>query len=57
LLADVVRAVDAAGARLTDLALRRPSLDDVFLTLTGHTATSEDSDAEDSTRHGRKASR
>jgi ABC-2 type transport system ATP-binding protein len=34
-----------------DVALRRPTLDDVFLTLTGHTAengdTSEDSDTEE----------
>jgi ABC-2 type transport system ATP-binding protein len=38
LLADVVRDLDAAGAALDDLALRRPTLDDVFLTLTGHAA-------------------
>jgi len=35
LLPSVVRALDAAGARLADLALRQPTLDDVFLTLTG----------------------
>ena len=33
---DVVRALDAAGVRVSRVALRRPSLDDVFLTLTGH---------------------
>ena len=38
LLADAVRDLDAAGLRLDDLALRRPTLDDVFLTLTGHAA-------------------
>src|SRR5579859_1092455 len=38
LLPDVIRDLDAAGQRLDDLALRRPSLDDVFLTLTGHAA-------------------
>jgi ABC-2 type transport system ATP-binding protein len=38
LLADVVRVLDAAGLSLDDLALRRPTLDDVFLTLTGHAA-------------------
>jgi ABC-2 type transport system ATP-binding protein len=34
----VVRDLDAAGVRLDDLNLRRPTLDDVFLTLTGHVA-------------------
>ncbi len=38
LLADAVRDLDAAGLRLDDLALRRPTLDDVFLALTGHEA-------------------
>ncbi len=35
--ASVVRDLDAAQILLDDLALRRPTLDDVFLTLTGHT--------------------
>jgi ABC-2 type transport system ATP-binding protein len=39
---DVVRAMDAAGIRVSGVTVRRPSLDDVFLTLTGHgTATTE----------------
>ena len=29
----------ASGLHITDLALRRPTLDDVFLTLTGHHST------------------
>jgi ABC-2 type transport system ATP-binding protein len=37
-LAAVVRDFDAAGIGLDDLAVRRPTLDDVFLTLTGHAA-------------------
>jgi ABC-2 type transport system ATP-binding protein len=37
-LADVVRDFDAAGLSIEDLAVRRPTLDDVFLTLTGHGA-------------------
>jgi ABC-2 type transport system ATP-binding protein len=37
-LAALVRALDAAEIELVDLQLRRPSLDDVFLTLTGHQA-------------------
>jgi len=47
---DVVRALDAAGVRVTDVTLRRPSLDDVFMILTGHRAAPEsaraDSDAD-----------
>ena len=35
-LPEVVRRLDAAGLTLSDLALRRPTLDDVFLTLTRH---------------------
>jgi ABC-2 type transport system ATP-binding protein len=35
-LPEVVRRLDAVGLGLSDLAVRRPTLDDVFLTLTGH---------------------
>ncbi len=35
-LYDAVRALDAAGVATEDVALRRPTLDDVFLHLTGH---------------------
>lgn len=38
LLAAVVRDLDTAGVELDDLGLRRPTLDDVFLILTGHAA-------------------
>jgi len=37
-LAEVVRRLDAAGLAVADLALRRPSLDDVFLGLVGYPA-------------------
>ncbi len=37
-VADAVRLLDAAGIGIADLSLRRPTLDDVFLTLTGHPA-------------------
>jgi ABC-2 type transport system ATP-binding protein len=40
-LIEVVRALDAKGVVTRGLALRRPSLDDVFLTLTGHAAEDE----------------
>ena len=44
ILAEVVRRLDAAGVAITDLALGRPSLDDVFLALTGHVAEATDTD-------------
>ena len=34
-LAEVVRTIDGAGLEVAELSLHRPSLDDVFLTLTG----------------------
>ncbi len=42
ILASVVRDLDAANIPVDDLALRRPTLDDVFLTLTGRAATTGD---------------
>jgi ABC-2 type transport system ATP-binding protein len=41
-LVDAVRRLDAAGVETDGLALHRPSLDDVFLAVTGHAAESED---------------
>jgi daunorubicin resistance ABC transporter ATP-binding subunit len=47
-LTEVVRRLDAAGVVADDIALRRPTLDDVFLALTGHTAGRGDgADADD----------
>ncbi len=37
-LIDVVRQLDMASIKLADIILRRPSLDDVFIKLTGHEA-------------------
>lgn len=37
-LMDAVRRLDGSGVRLVDVRLRRPTLDDVFLVLTGHSA-------------------
>jgi ABC-2 type transport system ATP-binding protein len=34
-ITDAVRRVDAAGIKLADIAIHRPTLDDVFLTITG----------------------
>jgi ABC-2 type transport system ATP-binding protein len=42
ILPEVVRRLDAAGLALADLALRRPTLDDVFLALTGQLTRSVD---------------
>jgi ABC-2 type transport system ATP-binding protein len=36
-----LRALDAGGIGVRDVAVRRPTLDDVFLTLTGHAAQEE----------------
>jgi ABC-2 type transport system ATP-binding protein len=38
---EVVRRLDDQGVRIEDIAVRRPTLDDVFLTLTGHYAEEE----------------
>ncbi|MGH2470380.1 MAG: ATP-binding cassette domain-containing protein [Chloroflexota bacterium] len=40
-LMEALRGLDAAGIGLMDVALRRPTLDDVFLTLTGHGAAED----------------
>ena len=37
-LVDIVRSLDEASIKIDDLALRRPTLDDAFLSLTGHAA-------------------
>ncbi len=41
-LVEVLRRLDAAGLTVLDVALRRPTLDDVFLSLTGHAAEALD---------------
>ncbi|MGW0903948.1 ATP-binding cassette domain-containing protein [Streptomyces sp. NPDC002853] len=38
LLAEVIRELDARGIEIDDIGLRRPTLDDVFISLTGHVA-------------------
>jgi ABC-2 type transport system ATP-binding protein len=40
-IAEAVRRLDAADVGIDDIALRRPTLDDVFITLTGHAAEEE----------------
>ena len=40
-IAEAVRRLDDAGVGIDDIALRRPTLDDVFIALTGHAAEEE----------------
>jgi ABC-2 type transport system ATP-binding protein len=46
-IAEAVRRLDDAGVGIEDIALRRPTLDDVFMSLTGHAAEEEASDDEE----------
>ncbi|NHZ70456.1 MAG: ATP-binding cassette domain-containing protein [Proteobacteria bacterium] len=41
-LTDVLRVLDRESITLRDVGLRRPTLDDVFLSLTGHAPTNDD---------------
>ncbi|MGV9271384.1 ATP-binding cassette domain-containing protein [Kitasatospora sp. NPDC003701] len=41
-LADAIRELDARSIEIDDIGLRRPTLDDVFLSLTGHVTAAED---------------
>jgi len=43
-LPEVVRRLDEQGVAVAELSLRKPSLDEVFLALTGHTADEETTD-------------
>jgi ABC-2 type transport system ATP-binding protein len=51
---EVVRALDAAGIPVTTISLRRPSLDDVFLTLTGHGAAGRGQHTDESLPAGKE---
>jgi ABC-2 type transport system ATP-binding protein len=55
LLIDVLRLLDDQGLAPTALAVRDPSMDDVFLALTGRRAEAET--AANGTRHGRRGAR
>ncbi|MFJ2767595.1 ATP-binding cassette domain-containing protein [Streptomyces sp. NPDC087300] len=45
LLAEVIRELDGRGIEIDDIGLRRPTLDDVFISLTGHVAELTDDGA------------
>ena len=52
ILIEVLRMLDANGVEPDTLAVREPSLDDVFLALTGHQAEARRSDRADRSRAG-----
>jgi len=50
-IAEAVRRLDEAGIGVDDIEMSRPTLDDVFLKLTGHAAEAlEDEDADEQAR-------
>ena len=51
-LAGVVRRLDEASVTIADIGLRQPTLDEVFLSLTGHRAASEPAETPTRTRTG-----
>ncbi|MEU6854427.1 ATP-binding cassette domain-containing protein [Actinacidiphila alni] len=56
LLAEVIRELDTQGIEIDDIGLRRPTLDDVFISLTGHAAEQDkDVDEESETTAGQGA--
>jgi ABC-2 type transport system ATP-binding protein len=46
-IAEAVRRLDEAGIGIDDILVRRPTLDDVFLRLTGHAAEEDEENGED----------
>ncbi len=52
--ADALRRIDGSGITISGLALREPSLDDVFLNLTGHKAEDVSLDGETPSERGPK---
>ena len=53
-LTEALRLLDSASIGLDDVGLRRPTLDDVFLSLTGH-ATAQDEDESPKIKEGARA--
>ena len=52
-LVEVLRAMDTSGIHPLDIALKRPSLDDVFMSLTGHAAEDQVVEVAKKARGGR----
>ncbi|WP_328887397.1 ATP-binding cassette domain-containing protein [Streptomyces sp. NBC_00316] len=55
LLAEIIRDLDTRGVEIDDIGLRRPTLDDVFLSLTGHVAELTETDDSGTVPRGRGA--
>lgn len=53
-LMQAVRVLDEAGITPSDMTLRKPTLDDVFLSLTGHAAEERQTDKKPGRRNGRR---
>lgn len=56
MLPEVCRRLDAGGVRIYDISLRRPTLDDVFLALTGRTTEASSEKVPPEAGGGRRAS-
>jgi ABC-2 type transport system ATP-binding protein len=54
-IVEAVRRLDDAGVDVDDLTLRRPTLDDVFLALTGHATEEQGADDEDGNEREERA--
>ena len=54
---DAVRALDARNVSVADIAVRRPTLDDVFLAMTGHGAEDQQPERPEPSRRGRRGGR
>ncbi|MFJ4522318.1 ATP-binding cassette domain-containing protein [Streptomyces sp. NPDC088810] len=54
LLAEVIRELDTRGIEIDDIGLRRPTLDDVFLSLTGHAAETTGQDEQTGKQNGKQ---
>jgi ABC-2 type transport system ATP-binding protein len=54
-IVNIVRKLDENKIAIADIALRRPTLDDVFLSLTGHATEADEAAAPAKGRRGRKA--
>jgi ABC-2 type transport system ATP-binding protein len=57
ILTEAVRRLDGEGIKLADIGLRRPTLDDVFLALTGHAAEESTEEEQPTDERGRSRRR
>jgi ABC-2 type transport system ATP-binding protein len=57
MLIEAVRALDAAQISPLDIGLKRPSLDDVFMSLTGHVAEEISDDVDSGAKSNKRGKR